>query len=260
MNPEASLILHAVGMIASLAIVLQALEIGIAVWNKSAERQVPVTAVARILEESSFFSARVWRGLLTSRSMILIQILRIALGIWAFRFGLGATGWSVQLLLTLLTMLRFLGAWNGGSDAMTVVVLTGLIAGSFRPEAGLLWISLQSILSYFLSGIRKARNPRWWNGKALRGFLIASPVSSAFLKREVRLGSVALGPISAVLVLFQLLIPFLLVPHLVPVALLFAALFHVGNVVFFGLNRFFWIWIATFPALVWWATKSGLFR
>jgi len=34
-------------------------------------------------------------------------------------------------------------------------------------------------------------------------------------------------------------------------ALLLAALFHIANACLFGLNRFVWAWIATYPALLW---------
>ena len=34
-------------------------------------------------------------------------------------------------------------------------------------------------------------------------------------------------------------------------ALAVAALFHFANACLFGLNRFFWIWIAAYPSILW---------
>jgi len=38
---------------------------------------------------------------------------------------------------------------------------------------------------------------------------------------------------------------------LLTIALSIAALFHLANACLFGLNRFFWIWPAAFPVILW---------
>jgi hypothetical protein len=30
-----------------------------------------------------------------------------------------------------------------------------------------------------------------------------------------------------------------------------AAAFHLANACLFGLNRFFWVWLAAYPSLIW---------
>lgn len=52
--------------------------------------------------------------------------------------------------------------------------------------------------------------------------------------------------------LFELAFPLALAtrPTLVA-ALALAALFHLANACLFGLNRFFWTWLAVYPALIW---------
>jgi len=35
------------------------------------------------------------------------------------------------------------------------------------------------------------------------------------------------------------------------VALFVAAVFHLANACLFGLNRFFWIWPAAYPVVIW---------
>lgn len=52
--------------------------------------------------------------------------------------------------------------------------------------------------------------------------------------------------------LFELVFPLALVsqPTLIA-ALTIAALFHLANACLFGLNRFFWTWIAVYPILFW---------
>ena len=76
------------------------------------------------------------------------------------------SGGSFALLLflflgNLLILIRWRGSFNGGSDFMTLVVLTGLLiaytVGIFASadigiQAGLCYICIQSITSYFISG------------------------------------------------------------------------------------------------------------
>ena len=39
--------------------------------------------------------------------------------------------------------------------------------------------------------------------------------------------------------------------RLTEVLLALAGLFHLANACLFGLNRFFWTWLAVYPAIVW---------
>jgi hypothetical protein len=52
--------------------------------------------------------------------------------------------------------------------------------------------------------------------------------------------------------LFEIAFPLTLIsqPTLM-VGLALAAVFHLANACLFGLNRFFWTWLAVYPAIVW---------
>lgn len=79
-----------------------------------------------------------------------------------------------------LISLRFRGLFNGGSDSMTMVVLLGLLIPAIQPgkesliKIGLYYISFQSTLSYFVSGIIKLKNKSWRTGFALQ-FILKNP-------------------------------------------------------------------------------------
>jgi hypothetical protein len=52
--------------------------------------------------------------------------------------------------------------------------------------------------------------------------------------------------------LFEGLFPLtLLTQTTLIIALTIAASFHFANACLFGFNRFFWIWLAAYPALLW---------
>jgi hypothetical protein len=51
---------------------------------------------------------------------------------------------------------------------------------------------------------------------------------------------------------FELLFPLALLTHLtLIIGLAIAAIFHFANACLFGLNRFFWIWLAAYPSILW---------
>jgi hypothetical protein len=86
------------------------------------------------------------------------------------------------------------------------------------------YLALQSTLSYCFAGWVKVVNPEWRNGQALQEVFRFSAY-----------------PVSESLRAWATLM----------IGLLFAAAFHFVNACLFGLNRFFWIWLASYPSLLW---------
>lgn len=160
----------------------------------------------------------------------------------------------------LLILIRWRGAFNGGSDFMTLVVLTGLlisqVVGAFGNvqlgwQAGFWYIAIQAITSYFMSGAVKLLRPEWRNGSAMTIFLngaIYGPLSATHSLRHPWLAMVG----SWGFIVWEILFPLsLLEPRLAAVFCAVAALFHFLVFWFFGLNRFFWAWVCAFPAIIW---------
>ena len=160
----------------------------------------------------------------------------------------------------LLILIRWRGAFNGGSDFMTLVVLTGLliaqVVGAFGNvalgwQAGFWYIAIQAITSYFMSGAVKLLRPEWRNGSAMTIFLngaIYGPLSASHPLRNQALAMLG----SWGFIVWEILFPFsLLDPRLAAVFCAVAALFHFLVFWFFGLNRFFWAWMCAFPAIIW---------
>ncbi len=157
-------------------------------------------------------------------------------------------------------LIRWRGAFNGGSDFMTLVVLTGLliaqivsnVAGpEFGWRAGFWYITIQSITSYFMSGSVKLLRREWRNGSAMTIFLNASvhgPLRQNHVLRKPWLA--ILG--SWAFILWESIAPLALLDARLAIAFCgIATVFHFLVFWFFGLNRFFWAWLATFPAIVW---------
>jgi len=166
----------------------------------------------------------------------------------------------VLVATTLLGCLRFRGAFQGGSDAMTMVVLVGVVAarlGSAHPwvaQASLGYVAAQLVLSYFVAGIAKLRDPSWRQGHALaRLAQLPQYAVPAGLARVLMLPWVGRLGAFAVLTL-ECAFPLALVSRATCIALLaLALLFHLANVALLGLNRFLWAWLAAYPALLYWS-------
>jgi len=114
------------------------------------------------------------------------------------------------------------------------------------------YLAIQVILSYFIAGWVKIVNPAWRNGRALQDVFLFSayPVSESL--RRLADWPRLLFLMSWAVMLFEMLFPLALTTHTtLIVGLVIASLFHLANAVLFGLNRFFWIWLAAYPSIIW---------
>lgn len=170
-----------------------------------------------------------------------------------------APAWTSLALvgLSLLILRRFDGPYNGGSDRMGPLALCCLCATHFVPterwrEIVFGYLAVQLVLSYFLSGWVKIVNPSWRDGSALQDVFrySAYPVSEDL--RGLAARRRLLFAASWAVMLFELAFPLSLLSQTTLIAALaIAALFHLANACLFGLNRFFWTWLAVYPAILW---------
>ena len=172
-----------------------------------------------------------------------------------------AVAWCA-VATTLAIAVRFRGSYNGGSDAMLLVVLIGVALARTGPgtaleRAGLAYAAVQLVLSYFVSGVAKLGDRRWRDGTALP-LLVALPqyaVRRGHSRRSWRGPSSRARPAAAMLA-FECAFPLALVrPTACAVLLAIGLGFHAVNAVAFGLNRFLWAWLAAYPALVFWVLE-----
>lgn len=169
-----------------------------------------------------------------------------------------APAWVIAAT-SLAIAIRFRGAYNGGSDAMMIVVAVALALARTEPgssiaELGLAYASAQLVLSYFISGVAKLADPAWRTGRALP-ILVGLPHYHVPRAAAAVLSRAAIAAIAGwIMLVFECGAPLALTGRTACLALLaFGAGFHVVNAVVFGLNRFLWTWLAAYPALLYWA-------
>jgi hypothetical protein len=155
-------------------------------------------------------------------------------------------------LIHLLVCIRFRGVFNGGSDMMIFVLLTGVVISlTVSPQLGLIYITIHALYSYFKAGIVKILKPEWRQGHALASFMKRS------LYADMRNRS--LGRIFSYLALaFELsIVSVILFPKLVLFYFAAAIIFHFVIYLSFGLNRFFWVWLSAWPAIIYVSSLLG---
>ena len=158
---------------------------------------------------------------------------------------------------SIVALHRYQGPYNGGSDRIGILILFCLCLVHWLPvdqwkELAFGYLALQVILSYFISGWVKVVNPEWRNGQALQDVFLFSAYPRFENLRALSQCPTFLLWASWIVIIFELLFPisFLSQTGLI-MFLAMAAIFHLSNFFFFGLNRFFWIWIASYPSLLW---------
>jgi hypothetical protein len=156
------------------------------------------------------------------------------------------------LVSTVIIAIRFRGSFNGGSDYTTILTLLSLTISCLIPSLAtpmMGYLAFQIILSYFLAGLVKFKNSEWRSGKALKNLFLGPNYSPPiFLIRIFEKKSISFVFCWLTIVL-ELLFPMILGSNHIMVFLVFAGMFHLFNFVSFGLNRFFWSWLAAYPAL-----------
>ncbi|HEX9455879.1 MAG TPA: HTTM domain-containing protein [Candidatus Binatia bacterium] len=184
-------------------------------------------------------------------------IVRILL---ALLLVVGLTPLFIEVLLMLLglaILYRFQGPYNGGSDRMSLLLLLCLLAFHLAPlrrwqEIAIGYLAAQVVFSYAIAGVVKLANSDWRNGRAMSDVLrfSAYPVSES-IRGWVQSRTLLIS-LSWALILFELCFPFAFVDAVaLKMVLIIAASFHLVNACLFGLNRFLWIWLSAYPALVW---------
>ncbi len=165
------------------------------------------------------------------------------------------------LIIACVLLYRFQGPYNGGSDCMSILVLLCLFLSHIAPtpfwqQLALGYLAFQLIFSYFQSGYIKIINADWRSGQALTDvFAITAYPVSEHARKWARSPQLMLVMSWSVMV-FELLFPLSLWNHYaLIVALVIAAMFHLTNACLFGLNRFFWIWPAAYPIILWFQSR-----
>lgn len=166
----------------------------------------------------------------------------------------------VILLIQLLSHLRNHSSLDG-SDQMQVILFASLVIFYLSPaplvkQCCVFFISFQSLLSYFTAGFAKVRSATWREGTALRDIMNTTSFGSKALTLILVQHSHLSKALCWAVIVFECAFPLLVFAGIRPCLLFIAIgiLFHLSAAIFMGLNSFFWSFVATYPALLFFAS------
>jgi hypothetical protein len=194
------------------------------------------------------------------RGYVVLLCLRLALALTLLVGWVHVASAGLLFASSVLLLFRWRGAFNGGSDFMTLVAVSGLLIsqliGSFTGDpdlgwrAGLWYVTVYVVSSYFVSGWVKLLRPEWRSGRAMTIFLdggVYGPLSAHSVYRHP---FVARG-VSWTFTVWEGCFPLALLDvRIAWVMCCVAPVFHFLVYWYFGLNRFFWAWLVTYPAVL----------
>jgi hypothetical protein len=170
----------------------------------------------------------------------------------------------IMFINSLLICIRWRGTYNGGSDYMTIQILGALtFAHLFKSnitmvKGGLIYIAVQSCISYTFAGYVKIVNREWRTGEVFKSFFsidyLGTPAMARALANRPTFGFL----FAWITMIFECLFPIIFFkPQAAYILIPTVLVFHLGNFLLFGLNRFLFAWIATYPALFWYSQISS---
>jgi hypothetical protein len=238
------------------ALVLQAIEIYRLAFNKTFQKIWSFEILKPELEQGLPLPNFLIGNLFSIKALKLIALLQITLAICGF-FVSYPLVFAGLFATHLLICIRFRGLFNGGSDMMTSVLLTGVLISISSSQGhiqklGLIYICLHSAFSYFKAGLVKVIQKDWRRGLAIPGFLQRSIYPDM---KSLSAGLYARPRLSFLLswgtLLFELAVPAIFMNvHWAMAYFGFVVAFHYINYLTFGLNRFFWVWLAAWPSIL----------
>ena len=161
-----------------------------------------------------------------------------------------------SLLLTqLLLAIRFRGTFNGGSDYMTILTMIALLIASISPNnklfaIPLMYLAVQTILSYFFAGVAKLRDDDWRSGTAIAKIINGPNFSPPHFFKRLLQDKLVAFLLCWIVMGFEVTVPLIgFFPDYLIYALSGLLIFHLINFFIFGLNRFVFAWLATYPAV-----------
>jgi hypothetical protein len=188
-----------------------------------------------------------------------LMVARLALSLTLFVVH-DRTALAIILLLLsffqiLLTMRHSHG--HDGADQMSLLLTVGAMAyflfdgGSPWRWAGIIFIGLQAVLSYSISGLAKMSSPVWRSGQGLYGVMITTIYGTPSVGRVLRKHPLMCRAFAWALMIWQVTTPVLVFSGSLSLSiwLLLGMSFHISAALFMGLNSFLLAFVGSYPSV-----------
>ncbi|MBX5235290.1 hypothetical protein HJC02_23940 [Rhizobium sp. NLR4a] len=133
-----------------------------------------------------------------------------------------------------------------------MLIALGLALGDrYVAYAGIVFISGQALLAYFVAGASKLTSIVWRSGSAVSGVMQTVTFGNAWAARLMLASPIVSFGVGWLVMGTEVLFPiaFIAPPLILAVILIGFAIFHLSNAIFMGLNSFVLSFVATYPAV-----------
>jgi hypothetical protein len=195
--------------------------------------------------------------------LIVIQALAAALIVsHIFRIlSLPITELLVGIVLLIHLLSHFRNQYGlDGSDKMQVIIFAGLFIFNISPDLlvkqfSIFFICFQVLLAYFTSGFAKLISPIWRSGKAVTAIVNTMTYGNKFLASFLFKYSALSKILCWSIIVFECGFPIFVFTG-TQTTIIFMAIgvvFHFFISIFMRLNSFFWTFVSTYPAILFFA-------
>jgi hypothetical protein len=167
----------------------------------------------------------------------------------------------IILLIHLLSHLRNQYGVDG-SDQIQVIIFASLLAfyatsDPIVQKFSIFFLCFQSFLLYFMSGLAKLSSPAWRGGEAIAGIINTESFGNRVLSQILFNRPLLSKLICWCVIIFECAFPILIFTGIQSTVffILVGMIFHFSISIFMRLNSFFWSFIATYPALLFFAAE-----
>jgi hypothetical protein len=192
--------------------------------------------------------------------VLFIMLVRILCSIYLFADPLSQITVYLIALIVATSLLLAIRSPIGsdGADQMSVIISIALLITFIFPEpkiasVSLYFIAAQSILSYIIAGTAKMLSKKWRNGTAIFQIMNTESYGSERIALYLQRSSPSISAVLSwnVMLVEASFFTVVILPY--PYFLVFLAwglLFHIYNAIIMGLNNFFWVFLSTYPAII----------
>lgn len=162
------------------------------------------------------------------------------------------------IVLTALILSIRIPIGSDGSDQMSTIIAVSLFIAFLCHDPKIAAISLyfiaaQSVISYVIAGSAKLLSKKWRNGTAVYQIMNTESFGSESISAYLHRSPPVIATIMSWNVMLFETIFFTVVILPYPYFLIFliwGIVFHFYNAIIMGLNNFFWVFLSTYPAII----------
>jgi hypothetical protein len=250
-------------MLACVAVVIEALQVLV----ESKQYGASGIYSYAVLKKSSSWISQGWQGSVLNRLcesptyllFVALQLTATVLVVSHLFPSLSGFFILVILLVHLLSCFRHRSGLDGAQQMQTIIFASLLlfsVSSDPLAKAGCLWfIGLQALLSYMTAGIVKVRSAAWRGGTALENTFQGARFRNEPLGHALRKHPLVAKALCWSVIVFECAFALLVVmgPRTCFIVLVAGIFFHLAVALVMGLNSFLWSFIATYPAVFFFA-------